>query len=104
MLYFLDILSINEDVKVDTKGYKNLRSKTRNIDNGRTNTHLTYCNLIATILGRVAIGDFAYQFQRAAGMASLSKSKGENVFPLLSRDIKSQLNKEIQELDWFKKR
>jgi len=73
---------------------------------GKTRTHKVPidCNLIATILGRVAIGDFAYQFQRAAGMASLSKSKGENVFPLLSRDIKSQLNKEIQELDWFKKR
>ena len=103
MLYFLDILSINEDVKVDTKGYKDLRSKTSNVDNGRTNTHLTYCNLIATILGRVAIGDFSYQFQRKAGMADLSKSKGENIFPLLSRDLKSTLNKDITQLDWFRK-
>jgi len=102
MIYFLDILSINEDVKVDTKGIKNLMKKGKPQDNGRTNTHLTYCNLVATILGRVAIGDFSYQFQRKAGMADLSKSKGESIFPLLSRNLKLDLNNDISQFDWFK--
>ena len=82
-LYFLDILALNEDVKVHTLGHKNAKH-----DYGRINTLLTFAHLIAVLLNRRSLAKFAGAFARPpSGMAPIPKTEKGNVFesfPLLS--------------------
>jgi len=91
-IYFLEILAINEDIKVHTLGYvdlKQIKPETKKgfsfVDYGRTNTLLTFCHLIAVLLMKKSLAKFAYSFARPPrGMAALPKTKGSEVFELLS--------------------
>lgn len=83
-LYFLDILSLNEDVKVHTLGHENAQH-----DYGRVNTLLTFSHLIAVLLNRRSLAKFAGNFARPpSGMAPMPKIKGLfETFPLFSREF-----------------
>ena len=85
-LYFLDVLALNEDVKMHTLGHKNAQQ-----DYGRINTLLTFAHLIAVLLNRRSLARFAGTFARPpSGMAALPKIKGLfDVFPLLDPNLKS---------------
>lgn len=82
-LYFLDVLALNEDVKMHTLGHENAQH-----DYGRINTLLTFTHLIAVLLNRRSLAKFAGAFARPpSGMAPIQKTeKGGifEVFPLLS--------------------
>ncbi len=83
-LYFLDVLALNEDVKIHTLGYENAK-----YDYGRINTLLTFTHLIVVLLNRRSLAKFAGAFARPpSGMAPLPKIKGLfEAFPLLSPDF-----------------
>ena len=82
-LHFLEVLSLNEDVKVHTLGYTDLPQ-----DYGRINTLLTFTNLIAVLLNRRSLAKFAGTFARPpSGMAPIPKTKVAEWFPLLSADF-----------------
>ncbi|MDP3784698.1 MAG: hypothetical protein Q8R12_01315 [bacterium] len=83
-LYFLDVLALNEDVKMHTLGYENAQH-----DYGRVNTLLTFTHLIAVLLNRRSLAKFVGAFARPpAGMAPLPKIKGIfETFPILSPDF-----------------
>lgn len=83
-LYFLDILALNEDVKMHTLGHENAKH-----DYGRINTLLTFAHLIAVLLNRRSLAKFAGAFARPpSGMAPLPKIKGLfETYPLLSPDF-----------------
>ncbi|MBI3046463.1 MAG: hypothetical protein HYY86_02950 [Candidatus Harrisonbacteria bacterium] len=83
-LYFLDVLALNEDVKMHTLGHENAR-----YDYGRVNTLLTFTHLIAVLLNRRSLAKFAGTFARPpSGMAPLPKIKGLfETYPLLSPDF-----------------
>jgi hypothetical protein len=80
-LYFLDVLALNEDVKMHTLGYENAQQ-----DYGRINTLLTFAHLIAVLLNRRPLAKFAGAFARPpSGMAPLPKIKELfETYPLLS--------------------
>ncbi|MBU4338177.1 hypothetical protein KKD57_01315 [Patescibacteria group bacterium] len=83
-LYFLDVLALNEDVKMHTLGHENAQ-----YDYGRINTLLTFANLVAVLLNRRSLAKFAGAFARPpSGMAPLPKIKGLfETYPLLSPDF-----------------
>ena len=56
-LYFLDILALNEDVKMYTMGHENAEG-----DYGRINTLLTFANLVAVLLNRRSLAKFFFAF------------------------------------------
>jgi len=79
-LHFLELLSLNEDVKVYTLGYSELKQ-----DYGRINTLLTFVHLIAVFLNRRSLAKFAGSFARPpSGMAPIPKTKIAEWFPLFS--------------------
>lgn len=82
-LYFLDVLALNEDVKVHTLGHENAQH-----DYGRINTLLTFAHLIAVLLNRRSLAKFAGAFARPpSGMAPIPKTEKGGIFqsfPLLS--------------------
>lgn len=82
-LYFLDVLALNEDVKMHTLGYENAQH-----DYGRINTLLTFTHLIAVLLNRRSLAKFAGAFARPpSGMAPIPKTERGGIFesfPLLS--------------------
>lgn len=83
-LYFLDVLALNEDVKMHTLGHENARH-----DYGRVNTLLTFAHLIAVLLNRRSLAKFAGAFARPpSGMAPLPKIKGLfETYPLLYKNF-----------------
>jgi len=83
-LYFLDVLALNEDVKVHTMGHENAK-----FDYGRINTLLTFSHLITVLLNRRSLAKFAGNFARPpSGMAPMPKIKGIfETYPLLSPDF-----------------
>ncbi len=85
-LHFLEVLSLNEDVKVSTLGYTDLPQ-----DYGRINTLLTFTNLIAVLLNRRSLAKFAGTFARPpSGMAPIPKTKINEWFPLLSPNFSQE--------------
>ncbi|MFH0955750.1 MAG: hypothetical protein V1801_00840 [Candidatus Falkowbacteria bacterium] len=56
-LYFLDVLALNEDVKMHTLGHENAQH-----DYGRVNTLLTFAHLIAVLLNRHSLAKFCLAF------------------------------------------
>lgn len=83
-LYFLDVLALNEDVKMHTLGHEDARH-----DYGRINTLLTFAHLVAVLLNRRSLAKFAGAFARPpSGMAPLPKIKDLfETYPLLSPDF-----------------
>ena len=83
-LYFLDVLALNEDVKVHTMGHENAK-----FDYGHINTLLTFSHLITVLLNRRSLAKFAGNFARPpSGMAPMPKIKGIfETYPLLSPDF-----------------
>lgn len=82
-LHYLEVLSLNEDVKVSTLGYTDLK-----FDYGRINTLLTFVHLIAVLLTRRSLSKFAGTFARPpSGMAPIPKTKAYEAFPLLSTNL-----------------
>jgi hypothetical protein len=104
VIYFLDILGFNEDIKVDVCGYRNLKREyakgTKPQDNGRTNTLLTISHMLAAILQRRPIGEFSYGLHRGLGMNAMSKGKIVPAYPLLSPDIEEILDFKLTDLGW----
>jgi len=86
-LHFLEILSLNEDVKIYTLGYSEFTQ-----DYGRINTLLTFAHLIAVLLNKRSLAKFAGSFARPpSGMAPLPKTKiAFECFPLLSTEFSNQ--------------
>lgn len=80
-LYYLDILGLNEDIKVNEGGHGLSQ------DYGRINTLLTFAHLIAVLLNRRPLYKFAGQFSRPpSGMAPIPKTRTGGIFesyPLL---------------------
>ena len=80
-LFYLDILGLNEDIKVNEGGHG------LSGDYGRINTLLTFAHLIAVLLNRRPLFKFAGQFSRPpSGMAPISKTRRGAIFeayPLL---------------------
>ena len=80
-LFYLDVLGLNEYIKVTEGGY--WVSK----DYGRINTLLTFAHLVAVLLNRRPLYKFAGQFSRPpSGMAPMPKTRRGGVFeayPLL---------------------
>ena len=108
VIYFLDILGFNEDIKVDVCGYRNLVREyargTKPQDNGRTNTLLTISHMLAAVLHRRPIGEFAYGLHRGRGMNTMSRGTIHPAYPLLSTDISEFLDKDITQLGWSPQR
>ena len=80
-LFYLDILGLNEDIKVNEGGHG------LSGDYGRINTLLTFAHLIAVLLNRRPLFKFAGQFSRPpSGMAPIPKTRRGGIFesyPLL---------------------
>jgi len=78
-LYFLEVLGLNEDVKMYTLGHNNFKE-----DYGRVNTLLTLSHLISVFLGKRSISKFAGALTRPPiGVAPLPKTKVFEYYPLL---------------------
>jgi hypothetical protein len=104
VVYFLDILGFNEDIKVDVCGYRNLKREYKKgpkpQDSGRTNTLLTISHMLAAILHRRPIGEFSYGLHRGLGMNAMSRGKIVPAYPLLSPNIEDILDVKLTDLGW----
>ena len=82
ILFYLDVLGLNEDVKVYTLGHTKFTSY------GRVNTLLTFCNLISVILNRTSLAKFAGSFSRPpSGLAPITKKGAKEVYPLINENF-----------------
>jgi hypothetical protein len=81
-LRYLDAIALNEDVKYYTLGED--RGKAYGTSAGRPNNLLTCAYLIAVLLGRAELVDFAYGFSRMKGVSAIPLKKAKECFPLLS--------------------
>ncbi len=81
-LQYLDTIALNEDVKYYTKG--RARGKLYGSQAGRPNNLLTCAHLIAVLLGRSGLVDFAYGFSQQRGVSALSSKKIKECFPWLN--------------------
>lgn len=80
LIYLLDVIALNEDVKYFTLG-KNDELKE---GTGRRNNLLTYCNLIGVLLERVKFSKFAGSFARLpVGISAIAQKATLEVFPML---------------------
>jgi len=83
-LQYLEAIALNEDVKYQ----KNLNSKGKSYSKsaGRPNNLLTCVHLIAVLLGKAGIVDFAYGFAQQRGVSAIKLSQLPSCFPLLEID------------------
>lgn len=80
-VYYLDVLALNEDVKYFTLHY----NPELKADYGRVNTLLTLVNLIAVILNKKSISEFAGSFARPpVGISAIQKTKITKYFPFFT--------------------
>jgi len=104
VIFFLDILGFNEDIKVDVCGYRDLQRESargpKPQDNGRTNTLLTISHMLAAVLHRRPIGEFAYGLHRGMGMNPMSKGTIVPAYPLLSSNLEAILDVDVLDLNW----
>ena len=104
LILFLDMLGYNEDVKVDVCGYMDLKRMyakgLKPQDNGRTNTLLTISHMLAAVLHRRPIGEFAYGLHRGMGMNPMSKGTIVPAYPLLSSNVEDILDVDVRKLNW----
>jgi len=85
-IHFLEILSLNEDIKTSYGGYSDFKK-----DYGRINTLLTFVHLITVLLNRRSLAKFAGNFARPpSGMAPIPKTERGGIFeayPLFSQNF-----------------
>ncbi len=83
-LQYLEMIALNEDVKYQ----KNLNAKGKAYSKsaGRPNNLLTCAHLIAVLLGRAGIVDFAYGFAQQRGVSAIKVSQLPSCFPMLEID------------------
>ena len=115
LLQFFDILGVNEDIKVKGKGrvedfMEPLTWKRHDTGavpnrialNGRTNTLLTYCEMISIMLSRSSVGSGLIGYQRGMGMFPMPTKRALLAFPLLSPDFESCLDMDVNDdLGWL---
>jgi len=83
-LQYLEVIALNEDVKYQ----KNLNTKGKPYSKsaGRPNNLLTCVHLIAVLLGKAGIVDFAYGFAQQRGVSAIKVSQLPSCFPMLEID------------------
>ena len=83
-LQYLEMVALNEDVKYQ----KNLNTKGKPYGKsaGRPNNLLTCAHLIAVLLGKASIVDFAYGFAQQRGVSAIKIAQLPSCFPLLEID------------------
>ncbi|MBI2195469.1 MAG: hypothetical protein HYU48_00275 [Candidatus Levybacteria bacterium] len=83
-IYYLETLALNEDVKYFTL-HNNPELK---LDAGRVNTLSTLVNLIAVLINRKSLAEFAGNFARLpVGIAPIQKTKISDYFPLFVSEV-----------------
>lgn len=80
-LQYVEMIALNEEVKYHTRG--EARGKPYGPGAGRKNNLLTCAHLIAVLLGRASMIDFAYGFSMMRGVSPLSLKKALVYFPFL---------------------
>lgn len=83
-LQYLEAIALNEDVKYQ----KNLNTKGKSYSKsaGRPNNLLTCVHLIAVLLEKASIVDFAYGFAQQRGVSAIKLAQLPSCFPLLEID------------------
>ena len=83
-LQYLETIALNEDVKYQ----KNLNTKGKQYSKsaGRPNNLLTCAHLIAVLLGKASMVDFAYGFAQQRGVSAIKIAQLPSCFPLLEID------------------
>lgn len=84
-LQYLDAIALNEDVKYQKN--VNANGKPYSTSAGRPNNLLTCAHLVAVLLGRAGIVDFAYGFAQQRGVSALRRTQLPVCFPLLGVDV-----------------
>lgn len=84
-LQYTEMIALNEDVKYHTRG--EARGKPFGPGAGRKNNLLTCAHLIAVLLGRAELVDFAYGFSMMRGVSPITMKKAKICFPLLGEDV-----------------
>lgn len=92
-LQYIDTIALNEDVKYYTKGLD--RGRPYGTGAGRQNNLLTCARLIAVLLKRESLVDFADGFSRNRGVSAMSFARSKECFPYLNE---KGSDKEIEEL------
>lgn len=80
-LQYLEAIALNEDVKYQTN--LNTSGKSYSKSAGRPNNLLTCAHLIAVLLGKAGLVDFAYGFSQQRGVSALNPKKFPTCFPFL---------------------
>lgn len=83
-LQYIEAIALNEDVKYQRN--LNASGKPYSKSAGRPNNLLTCAHLIAVLLGKSSIVDFAYGFAQQRGVSALKITKLPICFPLLDID------------------
>lgn len=83
-LQYVEMIALNEEVKYYTKG--KARGKPYGAGAGRKNNLLTCAHLIAVLLGRAELIDFAYGFSMMRGVSPITTKKARIFFPMLGED------------------
>ncbi|MBI2063988.1 MAG: hypothetical protein HYT65_03300 [Candidatus Yanofskybacteria bacterium] len=83
-LQYVEMIALNEEVKYYTKG--KARGKPYGAGAGRKNNLLTCAHLIAVLLGRAELIDFAYGFSMMRGVSPMTTKKAKIFFPMLGED------------------
>jgi len=88
-LQYVEMIALNEEVKYYTKG--KTRGKPYGAGAGRKNNLLTCAHLIAVLLGRAELIDFAYGFSMMRGVSPVTTKKAKIFFPMLGEDDLEQI-------------
>jgi hypothetical protein len=83
-LQYLEMIALNEDVKYQTN--RSASGKNYGKSAGRPNNLLTCAHLIAVLLGRAGLVDFAYGFAQQRGVSAMQLRQIPGCFPLLDLD------------------
>ena len=86
-LQYLEAIALNEDVKYRTKG--ELRGKPYGPGSGRMNNLSSCAHLIAVLLERADLVDYAYGYSQMRGVSPLTFKRALEHFPLLG-EIKNE--------------
>ncbi|MEK7514603.1 MAG: hypothetical protein AAB587_02165 [Patescibacteria group bacterium] len=83
-LQYVEAIALNEEVKYYTRG--KARGKSYGPGAGRQNNLLSCAHLVAVLLGRAGLVDFAYGFAMMRGVSPISIKKAKVCFPMLGAD------------------
>lgn len=80
-LQYIEAIALNEDVKYQTR--LNVHGNAYSKSAGRPNNLLTCSHLIAVLLSRTGLVDFAYGFSQQRGVSALKPKQFSKCFPYL---------------------